>query len=229
MPIGFVHHRPGLRRRARGATPHAMLKVIRYVSLALSVLLLAAGGYLWWQRGSIDPQSVLGGMSVPPGVTLGGPFELLDQTGRAVTDRDFRGRPMLIFFGFTHCPDVCPTELQVFAEVLEKLGPRASLLAPIFISIDPERDTPEVMANYVALFDPRIIGLTGTPDQIAAVARAYRVFYAKVTPPGASGYVMDHSSFSYLIGPDGGFRALFRYGTAPEEIARAVAAVLPAG
>ena len=98
-------------RRVRRDT-RSMLKVIRYVSLALSVLLLAAGGYLWWQRGSIDPQSVLGGMSVPPGVTLGGPFELLDQTGRAVTDRDFRGRPMLIFFGFTHCPDVCPTELS---------------------------------------------------------------------------------------------------------------------
>jgi len=205
-----------------------MLKIIRYTSLVLSVLLLAAGGYLWWQRGSIDPQSVLGGMSVPPGMTLGGPFELMDQNGRSVTDRDFRGRFMLIFFGFTHCPDVCPTELQVVAEVLQQLGPRADRVAPIFITVDPARDTPAVLADYVALFDSRLVGLTGTEAQIAAVARAYRVFYAKVTPPGASTYLVDHSSFLYLMGPDGGFRALFRHGTPPEEIFRAIAAGLGA-
>jgi protein SCO1/2 len=205
-----------------------MLKLIRYISLALSVVLLAAGGYLWWQRGSIDPQAVLGGMSVPPGVAVGGPFELIDHTGRTVTDRDYRGRFMLVFFGFTHCPDICPTELQVVAEVLEKLGPRADRVAPLFVTVDPERDTPSVLAQYVSLFDSRLIGLTGSEAQVAAAARAYRVYYAKVTPPGASTYLMDHSSFLYLIGPDGSFRALFRHGTPPEEIARAIAAGLPA-
>jgi protein SCO1/2 len=205
-----------------------MLKVIRYTALALSVLLLATGGYLWWQRGSIDPAAVIGGMSVPPGVSIGGPFELVDHTGRTVTDRDYRGRFMLIFFGFTHCPDICPTELQVMAEVLEKLGPRADRVAPLFITVDPERDTPKVLADYVALFDSRLIGLTGSEAQVAAVARAFRVYYAKATPPGASTYLMDHSSFLYLIGPDGTFRALFRYGTPAEEIARALVAALPA-
>jgi protein SCO1/2 len=205
-----------------------MLKAIRYGSLALSVLLLAAGGYAWWARGVPDAQSQLGGMAVPPGVAIGGPFELVDHTGATVTDRTFRGRAMLVFFGFTHCPDVCPTELQVVADVLEKLGPRATQVAPLFVSIDPERDTPAKLADYVALFDPRLVGLTGSDAQIAAVARAFRVYYARVQPPGSSTYLMDHSSFLYLLGPDGGFRALFRHGTPPEDIARAVAATLPA-
>ncbi|MCC6718674.1 MAG: SCO family protein [Acetobacteraceae bacterium] len=204
-----------------------MLRIIRYTALALSLLLLAAGGVLWWQRGSIDPQSVLGGMSVPPGVSVGGPFELVDQNGKPVSERDFRGRFMLLFFGFTHCPDVCPTELQVLADVLEQLGPRAARVAPIFVTVDPERDTPAVLAEYVKLFDPRLIGLTGTEAQIAAMAKAYRVYYAKVTPPGASTYLMNHSSFVYLMGPDGAFRGLFRYGTPAEEIARAITAGLP--
>jgi protein SCO1/2 len=116
----------------------------------------------------------------------------------------------------------------VVAEVLEKLGPRADRVAPLFVTVDPERDTPSVLAQYVSLFDSRLIGLTGSEAQVAAAARAYRVYYAKVTPPGASTYLMDHSSFLYLIGPDGSFRALFRHGTPPEEIARAIAAGLPA-
>jgi protein SCO1/2 len=199
-----------------------MLKLIRYGALALSVVLLVAGGAMWWLRAGRDAASQLGGMAVPPGVALGGPFSLTDHTGRAVTDRDFRGRTLMVFFGFTQCPDVCPTELQVVAEVLEKLGPRAAQVAPLFVTIDPERDTPEILAQYVALFDPRITGLTGTPEQIAQIARAYRVFYAKVTPPGASTYTMDHSALLYLMGPDGGFRAVFRHGTPATEIARAV-------
>lgn len=206
----------------------AMLRIIRYAALGLSVILLGAGGYLWWQRGSIDPAAVVGGLTVAPGVSLGGPFELVDQTGRTVTERDYRGRYMLVFFGFTHCPDVCPTELQVIAEVLEKLGPRADRVAPIFVTVDPERDTPEVMKAYVELFDSRLIGLTGSARQIAAIAKEFRVYYAKVTPPGASDYTMDHSAFTYLIGPDGKFRALFRHGAPAEEIVRAITAGLPA-
>jgi cytochrome oxidase Cu insertion factor (SCO1/SenC/PrrC family) len=202
-----------------------MLKLIRYGALALSLLLLTAGGVAWWLRAGDHAAMQLGGMAVPPGVSVGGAFTLTDHTGRTVTDQDFRGRSMLVFFGFTHCPDVCPTELQVVAEVLDKLGPAAARVAPLFVTVDPERDTPAALANYVQLFDPRIIGLSGSEAQIAAVARAYRVYYAKVTPPGASTYTMDHSSFLYLIGPDGGFRALFRHGTPSAEIARAVAAL----
>lgn len=204
-----------------------MLKIIRYTALALSLVLLGAGGALWWLRGQgPNPQAVLGGLATPPGLSLGGPFELLDHTGRTVTDQTFRGRFMLVFFGFTHCPDICPTELQLVAEVLDRLGPQADRVAPLFITIDPERDTPETLADYVALFDPRLIGLTGTPAQIAAAARAYRVYYARVQPPGASTYLMDHSSFLYLIGPDGGFRALFRHGTPVEEVVRTLSSGL---
>lgn len=201
-----------------------MLKLIRYGALALSVVLLVAGGAMWWLRAGNEAASQLGGMAVPPGVALGGPFSLTDHTGRAVTDRDFRGKTLLVFFGFTQCPDVCPTELQVVAEVLEKLGPRAGQVATLFVTVDPERDSPDVLAQYVTLFDPRITGLTGTAEQIAQMARAYRVFYAKVTPPGASTYTMDHSALLYLMGPDGGFRAVFRHGTPAADIARAVTA-----
>lgn len=204
-----------------------MLKFIRYTALALSVALLGAGGFFWWQRQGDDPQARLGGMSVPPGIAIGGPFQLTDHAGQPVTNETYRGRVMLVFFGFTHCPDVCPTELQVVAEVLEQLGPRAERVAPLFISVDPERDTPQVLAGYVGLFDPRLIGLTGSDAQIAAVARAYRVYYAKVRPPDSATYLMDHSTFLYLIGPEGGFRALFRPGTPPEEISRAIQAALP--
>lgn len=205
-----------------------MLRIIRYTAVALSVLLLAGGGYMWWQKGRVDPAAIVGGMSVPPGLLLGGPFTLVDQAGRTVSDHDFRGRLMLLFFGYTHCPDVCPTDLQVMAEVLDKLGPRAPRVAAIFVTVDPERDTPEVMKAYVDLFDPRLIGLTGSDQQVAAIAKAYRVYYAKATPPGASTYLMDHSSFMYLMGADGSLRALFRYGTPPEEILTAIMAVLPA-
>lgn len=204
------------------------LRIVRYAALALSVVLLAAGGYAWWRGGGLDPRAALGGMTVPPGVSLGGPFELMDQDGRRVTDQDYRGRFMLVFFGYTHCPDVCPTDLQVMAEVLDRLGPRAVRVAPIFVSIDPERDTPAVLKGYVDLFDPRLIGLSGTEAQVTAVAKAYRVYYAKVRPEGSTDYLMDHSSFMYLMGPDGAFRALFRYGTPAEEIARTIAAGLPA-
>ena len=110
---------------------------------------------------------------------IGGPFSLVGADGKPVTDRDFRGRYMLIFFGFTHCPDICPAELQVIAQALEQLGDKAKTMVPIFITLDPERDTPEAMANYVKSFGPDFVGLTGSPEAIAAAAKAYRVAYAQ--------------------------------------------------
>ena len=110
---------------------------------------------------------------------IGGPFSLVGADGKPVTDRDFRGRYMLIFFGFTHCPDICPAELQVIAQALEQLGDKAKTVVPIFITLDPERDTPEAMANYVKSFGPNFVGLTGSPEAIAAAAKAYRVAYAQ--------------------------------------------------
>ena len=157
---------------------------------------------------------------------VGGPFALTDQNGRAVTEESYRGKAVLIFFGFTHCPDVCPTELTTLAAAMDQLGGDAARTQPLFITIDPERDTPQALADYVSLFHPSLAGLTGTPEQVAKVARTFRVYYAKVTPPGTSDYLMDHSAFVYLLGPDGALRALFRPGVTPEELAGAVRQVL---
>jgi protein SCO1/2 len=160
---------------------------------------------------------------------VGGPFTLTDQTGKTVTDADFRGKFMLIYFGFTFCPDVCPTELQVISGALQKLGPKADKVQPIFVTVDPERDTTEVLAKYVKQFDPRLIGLTGTPEQIAAVAKAYRVYYEKVKEEGATSpddYTVDHSSVAYLMGPDGKFLTFFPPGVSPDQMAEKIGSYL---
>lgn len=202
------------------------LRAIRFTAYALAAVLAAGTGAALWLKQDAGIEQRLGGMSVPPTVQIGGPFSLTDHTGAAVTEASYRGRLMLIFFGFTHCPDVCPTELQVIAEVLDGLGADADRVAPLFITVDPERDTPEALARYVDLFDPRIIGLTGTPEQIGAVTRAYRVYYAKVHPPEASDYTMDHSSFVYLMDQEGGFAGLFRHGAPAADIVAAIRAQL---
>ena len=110
---------------------------------------------------------------------VGGPFSLVNTDGKSVTDRDFRGKLMLVFFGYAHCPDVCPTELQTMSAVMDKLGPEAAKVAPIFISVDPKRDTPEALSSYMKNFDSRIAGLTGNENDISNVAKAYRVYYRK--------------------------------------------------
>ncbi|HEY8612108.1 MAG TPA: SCO family protein [Roseomonas sp.] len=175
--------------------------------------------------GNAPPPSA-GGVALPAGVGIGGPFSLVDGDGRRVTEADLRGKLALVFFGFTFCPDVCPTELQAIGQVMDLLGPQAEQVRPVFITVDPERDTPAKMKEYVALFHPSITGLTGTPEQVSAAARAFRVYYNKVTPPGASDYLMDHSAFTYLLGRDGGLRSLFRPGATPEQIAAAIRANL---
>lgn len=152
---------------------------------------------------------------------IGGPFALVDQTGATRTDADFRGKFMLVYFGYTYCPDVCPTTLQTMTEALERLGKAAARVQPIFITIDPARDTPKVMGQYVAHFYPGMIGLTGTAAQIAAAARAYRVYYAKEAGRDQD-YLMDHSGFVYLMGPDGKYITIMP----PQVTAGQMAAVL---
>lgn len=202
-----------------------MLRRIRWVAYALVVAMLLAWGGLWLRHGGLNlPGLGTAGLGIPASVAVGGPFALTDDHGRAVTDATYRGRWMLIYFGYTFCPDVCPTELQTIAAALDKLGPQAAEVAPLFITIDPERDTPAALAAYVKLFDDRLIGLTGTAEQIAAVARAYRVYYAKVTPKDSPTYLMDHSSFVYLVGPDGKLRSLFRPGETAQQLADAIRA-----
>lgn len=140
-------------------------------------------------------------------VQIGGPFELTDQNGNTRNDQDFRGSYLLIYFGFTNCADTCPTALSTMTQGLEALAMRdpakAEQVVPIFVSVDPERDTPEVLREYAGHFHPRLVALTGTPRQLDAVARPYGVFFAKVPTGGPARYVIDHTSFIYLIGPDG--------------------------
>ena len=164
-------------------------------------------------------------------VQIGGAFSLTDHTGRRVTEKDFRGRYMLMFFGYTSCPDVCPTELQVMTAALEALGPAAERITPVFVTIDPARDTVERVASYVANFHPRMVGLTGTAEEIRAMAKTFRVYYAKAQGAAEGGgegddYLMDHSSIVYLMGPDGRFVAHFAYGTKPEAMAKRLRAIL---
>lgn len=158
---------------------------------------------------------------------VGGPFTLTDQDGRKVTDKDFRGRYMLVFFGYTYCPDFCPTELQVMSVALESLGAKADAIQPIFISFDPERDTPEVLKQYVSNFHPRLVGLTGTQEEIAAAAKAYRVYYSKVPNSSAPDtYLMDHSTITYLMDPQGKFLKHFSYSTDASALAKALEAAI---
>jgi cytochrome oxidase Cu insertion factor (SCO1/SenC/PrrC family) len=150
---------------------------------------------------------------------IGGPFELIDHTGARRTDADYRGKLALIYFGYTYCPDICPTDLQAMASALDLLGDGARAVQPLFITIDPERDTPEHLANYVSLFHPRLVGLTGEAEAVRRAARAYKVYYAKVVLQESSDYVMDHSAFIYLVNADGQYLGFFPPGTSPERMA----------
>ena len=183
-------------------------------------VILAVAGFAWislsgWLAQDGDGNSGTGEVSI------GGPFSLTDQNGRAVTEKDYLGKLQLIYFGFTSCPDICPTALQTVAIALDELGADAGKVAPILISVDPERDTPAVMKDYVASFHESMVGLTGTPEQVAAAAKAFRVYYQKVQLPGSSlGYSIDHSGFLYLMGRDGKYLAHFRHNSAPEDIVK---------
>ena len=158
---------------------------------------------------------------------VGGPFQLTDQTGKRVTDKDFRGRYTLVFFGFTNCPDICPSALQVMAAALDQLGPKGQAVTPLFISVDPERDSPRELATYVKSFHPRLVGLTGTPEEIEAVTKAYRVYVKKVADTRSSaGYSFDHSAIIYLMGPDGAYVTHFTATTSADAMAERLAKLL---
>lgn len=169
----------------------------------------------------------------PPGqvsvgaAKIGGPFELVDQTGKRRTDMDFRGRYMLVFFGFLYCPDVCPATLQVVTEAMERLGSKQERITPIFISVDPERDTPKALAAYLANFSPRLVGLTGSPEQIKGAAKVYRAFFKKVANDQLpDSYTVDHSTILYLMGPDGRYVTHFTHGTGVTAMTKRLKALL---
>lgn len=172
-----------------------------------------------WQAG--DQMAGLGHMVQSGEADIGGPFSLIDQNGKPRTDADFRGRYMLIYFGYTNCPDVCPVSLGVIADAVERLGPQAARIAPIFITVDPERDTPSILQQYLAVFSPKLIGLTGTPKEIRQVAREYRVYVAKHPTQGGN-YSVDHSNIIYLMGPNGKFVANYDETLGPDGLAAAL-------
>ena len=180
----------------------------------IAVLIVAGLAFLAFQTGARRP-------AAPAGVTAGpgGPFTLVDTAGRTFTQEDLKGRWNIIFFGFTFCPDVCPTTLDTLGRTLDLLGKDKDRVRIIFVSVDPGRDTPKTMAAYLAnpAFPKGVVGLTGTPEQVAAVARAYKVYYQKEGEGDA--YLINHSSISYLMDPSGRFARVLPYGMSPEDLA----------
>jgi protein SCO1/2 len=195
-------------------TPKAWMP---YAILAAALFFTAVASTALWIIGNHGRAS-FGASETQTKAAIGGPFALTDQNGNRRTDADFRGRYMLIFFGFTNCPDVCPTTLSILSETLNKLGPKADNVVPIFISVDPEHDTPEALRSYLASFGPRFVGLTGTPDEIAKAAKAYRVYYQKV-PLDGGGYTMNHSSVIYLMDRSGEFAGHYALEQGPDALA----------
>lgn len=204
------------------APPKPLL--MRYkLHIGVVLLVVAVFGFgAWLNLRQSEPAegTSVGGMVL--GVDIGGPFELTDQTGATFTDRDLAGEYALIYFGYTYCPDVCPTELGQMAAAIDELGADGARVRPVMITIDPQRDTPKVLAEYVPLFHERLVGLTGTEAEIRDVAKAYRVFFRKFEDPSYTDYLMDHTSFVYLLAPNGKVAGMFRYGTPPEDIAAAI-------
>jgi cytochrome oxidase Cu insertion factor (SCO1/SenC/PrrC family) len=153
---------------------------------------------------------------------VGGPFELTDQTGHRRTDADFRGKLVVLYFGYTNCPDVCPTELQSISLALDRLGGTAEDVQPLFITVDPERDTPARLAEFVSAFHPRLIGLTGSLAEIRKTAVAYKTFFAKASIDAPGDYSVDHTGFVYLVGKDGRYLGFLPPGLSPDAIADAI-------
>lgn len=187
------------------------------VLAGLLAVALAAGAVAWWY-GTRDGEAART-------VQIGGAFSLVDQDGKPVTDATYRGKWLLVYFGYTHCPDACPTALGTIAVALDELGAKRSRVQALFVSIDPERDTPEVMKSYVASFEGDVTGLTGTPEQVARAAKAYRVYYAKNARADGD-YDMDHSSVIFVIGPDGRYAGHFTHVDPPEKIAERLAGLI---
>ena len=196
----------------------------RLVVAALAVLVLAAGtlGALRWLAPAPDRTAGEGE------VLVGGPFTLTDQNGREVKDEEFRGRLMLVYFGYTFCPDMCPLGLTTIASALDALPAEVrDQVVPVFITVDPARDTVAVMHDYVGQFSDRLVGLTGSEAAIAAATRAYRVYARKSDAKAADGsYLVDHSTFTYLMGRDGAYVTHFGHATTPEEMAEKIAGAI---
>jgi protein SCO1/2 len=192
------------------------LRFVRYIlwgMVGLAVLL--SGGAYIFQNGD---RKEISSVKETGESAIHSDFSLIDHQGNRVSEASFPGRWQLVFFGFTHCPDVCPTTLAYMADTLDRMGREAERVAPIFITIDPARDTPDVMAEYVGAFHPTLIGLTGSEEEVAAAAEAFRVYYERLDQDTApDGYLMAHSGHIYLMSPDGRYQTVFREGDQPAE------------
>jgi len=192
------------------------MRAIRWIAWILVVLV--AGATIGVLVSNDVRDTVLGTSGNGTGIAnIGGPFQLTDHTGKTVTEKDFLGKPTAMFFGFTHCPDVCPTTLYEMTTWLEDLGDDADKLNIAFVTVDPERDTPDLMADYISAFDPHISALTGTPEQVEKIVKAYKVYRRKVEQEDGE-YTMDHTATIYLMDADGQFTGTIAYGEA-EDIA----------
>jgi protein SCO1/2 len=181
--------------------------------VVFALFIVGAAGSLWLLSAPANEQSA----------PIGGPFRLTASDGKIMTDRDFRGKYLLIYFGYTICPDVCPTTLQSVAAALDALGRKADMIQPLLITVDPAHDTASVLAQYTAAFSPQLLGLTGTAEEIAGVEKEYRVYAAMHrTGSGPDEYSVDHSSVLFLMGPDGRFIARLRADASGPEIASAI-------
>jgi cytochrome oxidase Cu insertion factor (SCO1/SenC/PrrC family) len=198
---------------------------IRLLLILPFALVLAGAGFAAWR--AVQPQQpggIVSGETRSSGTALiGGPFTLTDQIGQPRSEADLEGSYSLIYFGYTFCPDICPTSLSTMTQgidlLAEKMPEKAAVVRPVFITVDPERDTVEALASYASHFHPRMMALTGTTEEVASTAKAYRIFYQKVEEPGSSDYLMDHSSIIYLMAPDGTYLAHFTHASTAEDIA----------
>jgi cytochrome oxidase Cu insertion factor (SCO1/SenC/PrrC family) len=190
-------------------------RLVLYFGIATLVAIVAVVGLAWhWDARQVQTSA---GEAL-----IGGPFTLTDQHGEEVTEKDFAGRYMLIYFGYTFCPDICPTSLTTMTAALDRLPQeQAEQIVPVFITVDPARDTVEQLAAYAPLFHPRLVALTGSEDQVREAARAWRVYY-HVPDEEGDAYLVDHSTFVYLMGPDGGYRTHFGIDTSPEKMAEVI-------
>ncbi|MDH5772091.1 MAG: SCO family protein [Rhodospirillaceae bacterium] len=188
------------------------------VVVAVTVVVLATVGRGFFGSSNDTQQTTVVGKA-----SIGGPFQLLDGTGKPVSDMDFRGKYMIIYFGYTFCPDVCPTSLGEIADALDMLSPdQLEKIVPIFISIDPERDTPEVVGDYVTHFHDRLIGLTGSLDAVKSVAKSYKAYFSKGDVDDVGNYPVDHTSYTYVVGPDGKFVTAYRHATPAQDMAKSL-------
>ena len=202
----------------------------RILLIVVLGLVLAGGGLAaWYFVQPSQPGGIVSSQTRTSGSALiGGPFTLTDQSGARRSEADLKGRYALIYFGYTYCPDICPTALSTMTQGLDLLAEqapdKAKAVLPVFVTVDPERDTVAALASYAEHFHPRLLALTGTPEEVSAAAKAYRIFYQKVEEAGASDYLMDHSSVIYLMGPDGSYLTHFTQASTAEDIAKGLAA-----